>query len=76
MKIPPAAASMSNPVSSFGLTANDDVVEIGLLLPVAKVRALMELARRRRQPVAEILRTLIGQALDQEGGDQSDGRSA
>ena len=53
-----------------GMTANNrdisapgDVVEIGLLLPAAWADALLELSRRRRQSVGELLRGMIDQAL-------------
>lgn len=61
-----AAASMGSAARLRGKTDREDVVEIGLLLPVGKARALIDLSRRRRQPVAEILRSLISRALDQE----------
>lgn len=61
-----AAASTGNAARSRGTTDREDVVEIGLLLPVGKARALIDLSRRQGQPVAEILRTLISRALDQE----------
>lgn len=40
-----------------------DVVEIGLLLPASRVEALVELSRQRHQSVAQLLRTLIDDAL-------------
>lgn len=40
-----------------------DVVEIGLLLPAARVEQLVQLSGRRRQTVAQLLRSLIDDAL-------------
>lgn len=62
-------------MSSFqGLTAPKpgtspfgDIVEIGLLLPAARVEALVKLSRRRQQSVAQLLRALIDNALADEG---------
>jgi hypothetical protein len=50
-----------------------DVTEIGLLLPTCRVKALIELSRRRQQSVGQILRGLIDRALlDDERADRSD----
>jgi hypothetical protein len=46
-----------------GMAAHGDVVEIGLLLPVNRADALIELSKRRQQSVAQILRSLIDRAL-------------
>ena len=46
-----------------GKAAFGDVVEIGLLLPAGRVEALVELSRQRHQSVAQLLRTLIDDAL-------------
>jgi hypothetical protein len=40
-----------------------EVVEIGLLLPASRADALIELSKRRKQSVAQILRALIDRAL-------------
>ena len=40
-----------------------EVVEITWLLPANRAEALLALARRRRQTVAQILRQLINRAL-------------
>jgi hypothetical protein len=47
-----------NSTSPFG-----DIVEIGLLLPAARVDELVQLSRRRSQTVAQLLRSLIDDAL-------------
>ena len=44
--------------------APTDVVEIALLLPSNRAEALIDLARRRRQSVGQILRQLIDVALE------------
>ncbi len=41
----------------------DEVVEIGLLLPANRVKALLDLSRQRHQSVGQILRGLIENAL-------------
>ena len=46
-----------------GMAPHGDVVEIGLLLPVNRADALIELSKRRQQSVAQILRSLIDRAL-------------
>jgi hypothetical protein len=43
--------------------ATDDVVEIGLLLPAAWAEALLKIAKRRGQSVAQILRSMIDRGL-------------
>jgi hypothetical protein len=40
-----------------------DVVEIGLLLPASWADALVEMSRRRRQSVGQLLRGMIDRAL-------------
>ena len=49
-----------------GMTTYGDVVEIGLLLPVNRAAALVELSKRRHQSVAQILRSLIDGVLNDE----------
>ena len=46
-----------------GIATPGDVVEIGLLLPASWADALLEMSRRRRQSVGQILRGLIDRAL-------------
>jgi hypothetical protein len=54
-----------------GMAERGDVVEIGLLLPVSRADALIELSKRRQQSVAQILRGLIDRALiDDESADR------
>jgi hypothetical protein len=45
------------------MPAAADVVEIGLLLPASRVDALIELSRKKRQSVGQILRGLIDREL-------------
>lgn len=54
-----------------GIDPNGDVVEIGLLLPVNRAAALIELSKRRHQSVAQILRSLIDGALKEEPAAES-----
>jgi hypothetical protein len=54
----PALPSSDSPCS--------EVVEIGLLLPAQRAQALLDLSRRRRRSVGQILRDLIDRALDEE----------
>ena len=56
-------ASESSTALESGKTAETEVVEIGLLVPQSWARALVELASRRNQSVAQILRTLIDHEL-------------
>lgn len=42
---------------------DNDVVEIGLLLPASRAEALLALSRQRHQSVGQILRGLIDQAI-------------
>ena len=51
---------------SFGKNGRDEVVELGLLLPVSRAEALVDLSRKRHQSVGQILRSLIEQALADE----------
>jgi hypothetical protein len=46
-----------------GMGATEAVVEIGLLLPASWADALLEMSKRRRQSVGQILRTIIDRAL-------------
>jgi hypothetical protein len=41
----------------------NDVVEIGLLMPMNWANTLIELSKERHQSVAQILRAIIGSAL-------------
>jgi len=40
-----------------------EVVEIGLLLPASWADALLEMSKRRRQSVGQLLRSMIDRAL-------------
>lgn len=46
-----------------GRTGTEEVVEIGLLLPASWADALLEMSKRRRQSVGQILRTMIDRGL-------------
>ena len=48
---------------SSGTAASGDVVEIGLLLPAEWADALLEISKRRRQSVGQILRGMIDRGL-------------
>lgn len=47
----------------FGSPSPGDVIEISLLLPTSWAEALLDLSKRRRQSVGQLLRSLIDHAL-------------
>ena len=49
--------------NGLGMATSDDVVEIGLLLPVSWANALLEMSRRRHETVGQILRGMIDRGL-------------
>jgi hypothetical protein len=55
----------SNGMSAKNLSSGmaDDVVEIGLLLPASWADALLEMSKRRRQSVGQLLRGMIDRGL-------------
>jgi hypothetical protein len=57
------SSKQSISANRFGTGVGDEIVEIALLVPANRVEALMDLSRRRRQSVAQILRGLIDRAL-------------
>ncbi len=59
----PMAPIQGSVAPKTGMAAHGDVVEIGLLLPASRADALVELSRRRRESVGQILRGLIDRAL-------------
>ncbi len=62
----PLSASMCNTAASkAGSSRHDDIVEINLLLPSQWASDLIELSRERGQSVGQILRSMIGQALQE-----------
>lgn len=63
MNLAPPASKAGSDTSRPDKPRRHDVVEIGVLLPAARARALMDLSRRRREPVGQILRGLIECAL-------------
>jgi hypothetical protein len=60
---PPTALPPPLTASNLGGPADNEVVEINLLLPARWALDLMELSRERGQSVGQILRSMIGQAL-------------
>jgi hypothetical protein len=60
------AANQGKCALSLGTLGQDEIVELALLLPARRAEALLALARKRRQSVAQILRHLIDQALANE----------
>jgi hypothetical protein len=60
---PPSAANVALPASFSGKSTPDDVVEIGLLLPIEWATALVDLSDKRRESVGQILRSIIRHAL-------------
>lgn len=59
----PAAPMFGGAASNLGRGCQEDVVEISLLLPSRWANDLIKLSRERHQSVAQILRSMIGQAL-------------
>ncbi len=59
----PAATTPNIGASASGGLSSNEVVEIGLLLPTNWANTLMELSKQRHQSVAQILRSIIGNAL-------------
>lgn len=55
--------SLSTAARSLGKNASEDVVEIGLLLPASWAEALMEMSRKQRVSVGQLLRNMIDRAL-------------
>jgi|GEM_PF-1728913 len=51
-------------MSSSAPSSRTDVVEIGLLLPSGQMNGLIELAAKRQQSVAQLLRNLIHRELE------------
>src|SRR3954453_17541399 len=60
------AAIPGNGATRFGTFGHDEVVEIALLLPAQRAEALVDLSRRRRQTVGQILPLMIDRALAAE----------
>jgi hypothetical protein len=60
----PSASILNAAASNVGGQRHDDVVEISLLLPSKWADDLIELSKDRGQSVGQILRSMIGQALD------------
>ena len=60
---PPTALPPPLPASNLGGPADNEVVEISLLLPAPWAQDLLEMSRQRGQSVGQILRSMIGQAL-------------
>ena len=63
METPMMAPKVGSDALSLGMGRRDDVVEVALLLPAQRAEALVALARKRRESVGQILRTLIDRAL-------------
>jgi hypothetical protein len=63
----PSASIPNAAASNLGSPARNDVVEISLLLPSQWADDLVELSKERGQSVGQILRSMIGQALDDAG---------
>jgi hypothetical protein len=58
-----AASSTGLGAAIPSVGSSDDVIEIGLLLPVEWATALMELSEQRRESVGQLLRGIIGREL-------------
>lgn len=61
----PSAWRRDDVASEPGNPRRDDIVEVSLLLPSQWAGDLMELSRERGQSVGQILRSMIGRALDE-----------
>jgi hypothetical protein len=48
---------------TIGRSGTGEVVEIGLLLPTTWADALLEMSKRRRQSVGQLLRTMIDRGI-------------
>ena len=57
------AQKQGSDAETFGKYGRDEVVELAILLPAGRAEALVDLSRKRRESVAQILRGLIDQAL-------------
>ena len=57
------APSDGTNAKKLGMASTGDVVEIGLLMPASWADALLEMSKRRRQSVGQILRGLIDREL-------------
>ena len=66
---PPTALPPPLTASNLGGPADNEVVEINLLLPARWALDLMELSRERGQSVGQILRSMIDQTQDTVTGD-------
>ena len=62
------APILSESALKIGRTGGE-VVEVNLLLPVGRAEALIDLARRRRESVGQLLRRWIDEALTAEAVD-------
>ena len=65
-----AATIFGGAASDVGDGRPHDVVEINLLLPSQWADDLIQLSRERQQTVAQVLRSMIGQALHEGGAGQ------
>jgi hypothetical protein len=66
---PPLAPTLDINATNGGDIADNEVIEVSLLLPASWAQHLMLLSRQRRQSVGQILRSMIGQALHDGGGE-------
>ena len=57
------APSDGTTAKKLGRASTGEVVEIGLLLPASWADALLEMSKRRRQSVGQILRGMIDREL-------------
>ncbi len=64
--IPPSAWRRDRGASELGSPRLDDIVELSLLIPSQWANDLMELSQERGQSVGQLLRAMIGRALENE----------
>lgn len=66
MEMPILSPSPASTGPALFKESASEVVEIALLLPTKRAEALVDLSRRRRQSVGQILRQLIDAALEED----------
>ena len=62
----PSAWRRDGGASEPGSPRLDDIVEVSLLIPSRWADDLMELSRERGQSVGQLIRSMIGRALEDE----------
>ena len=63
MKLASVASKLSEQDRPLGIERNEDVVEIGILLPANRAADLIQIARSRQESVGHMIRKLIDTEL-------------